>query len=86
MKNKIFIVFALFLVSTLSYSQDMQINILSVPASVTTSSAGKIQVNISNNDGGTQNLPNYKIRPLISIAGASGVTITGITNCTWRWR
>jgi hypothetical protein len=85
MKNKIFIVFALFLASTLSYSQDMQINILSVPASVTTSSAGKIQVNISNNDGGTQNLPNYKIRPLISIAGASGVTITGITDLPPGW-
>lgn len=59
-----------------TYSQDVDINILTVPASVPLgSTSGVIEVDICNVDGGSTVVPTYKLRPLIT--GNSLINITG---------
>lgn len=82
MKNIILKTFVFCLFSYISYSQDVGINVLSVPSNITTNQSGKILVTISNNNGGTVAIPSYKIRPLISVPG---VTITGVSDLPAGW-
>ena len=66
-------------------AQDVSINIINQPATLTQGSAlGRVMVDICNNDGGSRNAAVGKLRPLISFPSSLvGNTVVPITFVGW---
>ena len=67
-------------------AQDVSINIINQPATLTQGSAlGRVMVDICNNDGGSRNAVAGKLRPLISFPSSLvGNTVVPITFAGWN--
>lgn len=64
-------------------AQEAGINIALLPGTIPLGGTGQIQVDICNNTGGSTSVPDYKLRPLISVPPT--LVITGVTGLPAGW-